>query len=102
MIDYIITGISVCITAVSTIIAIAKGKKAKSKTKSINLAKILQTIPNIITKAETLLGAGTGKAKLEFALKELKIACLEKNVEFDEQGFTEEIEKILETPQKKE
>lgn len=102
MVETIIQWSSVAITAVSIIIAVYKTIKTKNKQKIVELAKIVQTIPDIINEAEEVLGSGTGKAKLTYALNKLNIKCLQAGIEFDEQGLTEEIENVLSTPQKKE
>lgn len=102
MIEQIIKWGSLIVTTISIIIAFIKTIKTGKKEKIIKLAKIVKQIPDIINEAEELLGAGNGKAKLSYVLNKLNIKCLQFGIEFDEQGLTEEVEKILETPQKKE
>ena len=101
MIEQIATGCSIIITAISIITAITKSLKTNKNEKTVKLAKIVQTIPETINEAEELLGSGNGKAKLSYVLNKLNIKCLQVGIEFDENGLTEEVEKILETPQKK-
>ena len=112
MTEFIISGVSFLVTAATTIIAAIKGKKSKTKTKEakkqieeknklVKLAKIAQKIPCFISEAEEALGTGTGKAKLRYVLRELEIECLKANIEFQEEDLKVEIERILETPQKK-
>ena len=109
---------SLSITAITTIFAIIKYIQAKrcnckaketaeenEKLRKVNtLAKIIQKIPELISKAEKLFPTNGeikfGAQKLEYVLKELKILCMEEDIEYLETEFTYEIEKILETPQK--
>ena len=91
-----------CITTIAGfIIAVVQAVKTKNKSKLVELAKIVQKIPIYIEQAEQVLGAGTGKAKLQYVLNQLKVDCTMANIEYDEQGLTTEIENILKTPQKK-
>ena len=109
---------SLAITAVTTIFAIIKYLQAKKCSKSAKataeeneklrkvntLAKIIQQIPELVSKAEKLFPTTGetkfGPQKLEYVLKELQILCMEQNIEYQENEFTFEIEKILSTPQK--
>ena len=109
---------SLAITAVTTIFAIIKYLQAKRSSKSAKataeeneklrkvntLAKIIQQIPELVSKAEKLFPTTGetkfGPQKLEYVLKELQILCMEQNIEYQENEFTFEIEKILSTPQK--
>ena len=109
---------NLAITAVTTIFAFIKYFQAKKSSKSAKetakeneklrkvntLAKIIQQIPELVSKAERLFPTTGeikfGPQKLEYVLKELQILCMEANIEYQESEFTYEIEKILETPQK--
>lgn len=105
MTEFIISGVSFLVTAATTIIAAIKGKKSKTKAQKqnqlVSLAKIAQKIPGYISEAEEALGPGKGKAKLRYVMRELEIECIKANIEFQEENLKVEIEKILETPQKK-
>lgn len=105
MTEFIISGASFLVTAATAVIAAIKGKKNKTKAQKqnqlVSLAKIVQKIPSYISEAEEALGAGTGKAKLRYVLRELEIECLKVGIEFVEEQFKGEIESILKTPQKK-
>lgn len=109
---------SVAIAGISTLVAFIKVVQAKkssgkanataeenNKLRKVNtLAKIIQKIPELISKAEKLFPSNGeikfGPQKLEYVLKELQILCMEQDIEYQETEFTYEIEKILETPQK--
>lgn len=73
----------------------------KEKTKKLELARIIKQIPELVTDAEEYIGTGNGFAKLNYVLNKIHIMCIEKGLSFDEEGFEYEIEKVLETPQKK-
>ena len=118
MLEKIVNYASLGATAISTIIAFVKFAQAKTskrqvkattqeneKLRKVNtLAKIIQQIPELISKAEKLFPTTGetkfGPQKLEYVLKELQILCMQQNIEYQETEFTYEIEKILSTPQK--
>lgn len=118
MLEKIINYASLGATAVSTLIAFikfAQANKSKGiakaraeeikKLRKVNtLAKIVQQIPELVQKAEKLFPSTGetkfGPQKLEYVLRELKILCMEQDIEYQETEFTYEIEKILSTPQK--
>lgn len=118
MLEKIVNYASLGATAISTIIAFIKFAQAKSskrqvketteennKLRKVNtLAKIIQQIPELISKAEKLFPSTGdikfGPQKLEYVLRELQILCMQENIEYQETEFTYEIEKILCTPQK--
>lgn len=118
MLEKIYNYASLAITIITTVIAIVKLVQAKKSSgeaqtateeneklrKVLALAQIVQQIPSLISKAEELFPSTGeykfGPQKLEYVLKELQILCMEKNIEYQENALTYEIEKILETPQK--
>jgi len=73
-----------------------------SKTKKLELAKIVKLIPDFVRDAEHYIGSGNGFAKLNYVLNKLHILCIEKGLDFDEDAFTYEVENVLSTPTKKE
>lgn len=79
-----------------------KGRANKNLSEKVKLAQIVQKIPGYICQAEEILGPGTGIAKLNFVMNKLQIDCLTSAIQFDEQGLTQEVEKVLSAPQKKE
>ncbi|UPW36494.1 hypothetical protein [Peromfec virus RodF8_36] len=93
---------SLAVTAISIIIAIAQTIKKGKKEKTVELAKVVQKIPDFISEAEQIIGEGKGIAKLQYVLNKIQLQCQINNIDFEEKAFTEEVEKILETPQKKE
>ena len=78
----------------------SKTKKAK---KIVNLAKVVQRIPAHIKAAEELIGDGNGEKKLAVVMEKIKIDCLQLAVNYEDniEGLTQEVEKVLDTPQKK-
>lgn len=88
-------------TFVSIITIIIDKKKNKSE-KLVNLAKIVQKLPEFISEAEQIFGGGTGVAKVNYVLNKVQMNCIQNKVKYDESQFKGEIEKILSTPQKKE
>lgn len=101
MVEQITTISSVVITAVSIIIAVIQTIKKGKKCKSVELAKVVQKIPEYITEAEQIIGASKGVAKLQYVLNKIQLQCQINGINYTENQFKYEIEKILETPQKK-
>lgn len=118
MIENVTQWVSLAVTAVTTVTSIVLYFKSRSKAKTISdydselsaykntveLAKIVQKIPNIINKAEELFpttgDTKYGPAKLDYVLKEIQILCIKNSVEYVEDAFKYEVEQILSTPQK--
>lgn len=85
----------------------ATNQEELAKYKSfVELAKIVQKIPELVSRAERLFPSTDdtkyGPAKLEYVLKELQILCISNSVEYQEAALKYEIEKVLSTPQRKE
>lgn len=104
--------IYICLVAVSFAVSIAysiftriKSKRVETANKVLNdEAKrnaVLAKVSDHINKAEQLFGAGNGTAKKMFALSNAKMDALVANVVIDEDIISQEIEKILTTPQAK-
>lgn len=106
MSEIITTGTSLLITITTIIIAKIKGSKSsKEKTeaeKKVEITKIIQKLPFYIMESEEIFGAGTGKAKKQYVLNYIQIDCIKACIEYVEENWETEIEKILLTPQKKE
>ena len=87
------------------IIAYWKVKNAKSKEEKATLlneyASIIQKIPELIKNAEETVGSGNGALKKTLVLQQIQLLCAEKGLSFENEGFNQKIEEILETPQKK-
>ena len=94
--------VTCCITIVTSIIAVVNFFKSNKKTKTLKLAQILQKLPNIINQVEKLIGRGSGEVKRSLVLNQIQMLCLQNDIDFVEEDFIAEIEKILSTPQKKE
>lgn len=102
-IKLICTCIIIATTIISLIVTICKTKgKEEKQHKIIQLAQIVQKLPGIISGIEQAVGAGNGNIKLLLALNQAQIECNNAGVEYNEEQFKNEIEKILETPHKKE
>ena len=112
MVEQILEYAGIALSAIITIISSAiawrtkKGTTEKNKKleKVVELAKIVQKIPDLVIEAENLFPSKNeikyGNQKMTYVLKEIQLECIQKNVEFDKDAFKYEIEKILETPQK--
>ena len=90
--------VTAAIGAITTIITIIANNKKKNAQKMVELAKVVQKLPEFINEAETIFGSGTGTAKMAYVLNKVQMACMQNNVEFNENQFKVEIEKILNTP----
>lgn len=101
MIETITTISSVAVTAISIIIAIIQTIRKGKKCKSVELAKVVQKIPEYITEAEQIIGDKKGIAKLQYVLNKIQLQCQINGIDYKENEFKFEVEKILETPQKK-
>lgn len=97
-----IAGLSIII---NIIIFIKKQKTNKSLSSAIaenGCAEIFNKLPNFITEAEQIFGAGTGIAKLAYVLNKVQMECIKLNITYDEEATKKQIETILATPEKKE
>ena len=87
-------------TIISTILAVVGWLiTAVINKKKIKVARILKKLPEIINVCEA--SNCNGQTKLLIALKMVENECLHSNLKFIESQWQYEIEKILETPQKK-
>lgn len=105
MIETVTFWTTIATTAIGVITTIISIIISKSKTKSeklVQIAKIAQKLTGYIAEAETIFGAGTGTAKMAYALNKVQMDCLRSKVDYNEEQWKEEIENILTTPQKKE
>lgn len=88
-----------------TIATLNKKKNTKLK-KVVKLAQIVQKIPDYIEEAEKYYPSTEttkyGWAKLNHVLNKVHMDCIQMGIEYNESQIKGEIEKILETPQKKE
>lgn len=104
--EIITAGVSIIIAIATTIITTISSKKKNNQTananKKVEYAKIIQKLPDYIKEAEEIFGNGNGTAKKIFVLNTIQVDCLKANIEYLQENFEFEIEKILETPQKKE
>lgn len=90
--------ISQTITAVKQFKLARKNKTLQQK---LSLAQVLQQLPKRINEAEEAVGEKHGDLKKSLVLKETQIDCASRGLCFDMHGFSNEIENILDTPQKK-
>lgn len=74
--------------------------------KVVSTAQVCQKLPQIINDVEqsfpTIDGVKFGAMKKRLVMQEVKNECAERDIDFDEKGFSQEIENILSTPQTKE
>lgn len=99
-ISEIVSLVSACVFAVVTIIVnivtlLKKNKKA-------TVLQILANVPSYVSQAEQIFGSGNGQAKLQWVLTKIQIDSVKANVDISEDVVKEEIESVLQTPQKKE
>lgn len=96
---------SACVLAISQTLTAVKqiklAKRNKNLQQKLSLAQVLQQLPNSINKAEEIVGEKHGALKKSLVLKDAQIDCSARGLDFDLPGFSNEIEKILDTPQKK-
>lgn len=98
-----ITILAFATTVITGAIGIFKEKNKTKRLRKVNaLAKILQKLPQFIKESELLVGEGNGDIKNRLVLNQCQIECDNAGLEFNEDEFKAEIEKILETPTKKE
>lgn len=101
----LVINISVAIVAwvAALLNMIVEKNKTKKAKKIVNLAKVVQRIPAHIKAAEELIGDGNGEKKLAVVMEKIKIDCLQLAVDYESniEGLTQEVEKVLDTPQKK-
>lgn len=103
-INYITSIFAISSTAISTIMFILQKIKTSKKNELVELAKIVQKIPQFINEAEQIFKNENGKIKKNYVTKEIQNECLLKDIEYEtrKEQFENEIENILSTPQKKE
>ena len=80
---------------VNSLVLCKKNKKAK-------ILNIFANVPSYVSQAEQIFGPGNGKAKLQWVITKIQIDCVKANVEISEDAAAKEVERVLETPQKKE
>ena len=104
--QWIQLAISIVAIIATIVTAIIKVHNANTKTEKVRLinkyAQIIQQIPTIITDIETQVGAGNGALKKTLVLQKIQLLCAEMGIKYQNEEFSTEVEKILETPQKKE
>lgn len=96
-------GVAIVAWVAALLNMIVEKSKTKKAKKIVNLAKVVQKIPAHIKAAEELIGDGNGEKKLAVVMEKIKIDCLQLAVDYESniEGLTQEVEKVLETPQKK-
>lgn len=79
------------------------GKRNRALADLVDIAAIVQKIPDYVNQAESMFGAERGAAKLSYVLQCLQLACLESGVSFEayREELSNEVEAVLSTPQKK-
>lgn len=93
---------STAIGIIGYVISIILNKKKNKADKLVDLAQIIEKLPEFITEAEKIFGSGNGTAKLAYVLNKVQIECLKNKIEYNEEEIRLKVEEILKTPQKKE
>lgn len=96
--------ISGAITLILIIISILTIILDKQLTTADKLAKIKSILPDIILKVENVFGSGNGDLKKEYALVETQKQCIAQKLKLTPkliEELSQDIERILKTPQKK-
>ena len=86
--------LSVLITIASIIYSIVILKKS-GNTKGIK--QLYTLIPELVTEAEQMFGAGNGQAKLNYVLTKLRVYALEHSIKVDSVDLTNQIESVVTT-----
>lgn len=66
-----------------------KKKNAKA------IQNVLSDVPELVTKAESLFGAGHGADKLQWVLTQLRLIAIEHHATVSQEELTAEIEKVV-------
>lgn len=90
--NIVFVAISIVALAISTIIAIVKGKRSG---KSLSLITIFEKIPYYISEAEQLFGSGKGAYKLNYVLMQIKMMAMQNNIVIDEEQIKNDINAIV-------
>lgn len=93
--------VTISSSIITTILSIFSNSQKNKKEKIVQLAKIVQKLPDYIKQSEEMFGAGKGRVKKQYVLNEVRNECLLNEIDYKENEFSEEVEKILDTPQKK-
>lgn len=97
IVGYVLAIVAFCWTIISEL-------KSRKITKSDALKTIINKIPEFVAEAEKIFGSKTGLAKNRYALNLAQTECIKSNILLTENitnQLSSQIEKILETPQKK-
>lgn len=90
------------IAAIFSFIKQMKVSKDNKKVRNlVKTAQVLQKLPDMISQAEDKVGKGNGELKKTLVMQQVEIEAQDKGIKFEYPAFSEEIERILETPQKK-
>lgn len=71
------------------------------KNKKARTLEILANVTDYVKQAETIFGTGNGTAKLQWVLTKVQIDCVKNNLKITDAEISNEVEKVLETPEKK-
>lgn len=71
------------------------------KNKKARTLEILANVTDYVKQAETIFGTGNGTAKLQWVLTKVQIDCVKNNLKITDEEISNEVEKVLETPEKK-
>lgn len=103
--DFIKSNVQILVNGaylIMAIILLARKKKLSKSEILTGLEPIMEQLPEWIKDAEECLGQKTGLTKLVYVLQKCMMECDKKGIEYNEKFWKEKIEKILDTPEKKE
>lgn len=90
--------ISIITTLLSVFLAVRNVLTANKSKRNTHLFEVVSKIPDFVTEAEQLFGAGMGSAKLSYVLRLIECACIQTGVAYDRSIFSAEVERVLHTP----
>ena len=94
ILDYGVTIISILATIVLFVIYIIKAHRS-GNTKG--LLAIYSQIPQLVSKAEQIFGAGNGVAKLNYVLTELRFYAMQHGINITQQELEQQVENVVTT-----
>lgn len=94
--------ISICVPAVVALASIIVNIVTLAKKgKKTSILSILAHVPDYVSQAESIFGAGNGQAKLQWVLTKVQIDAVKANADISDEQIKESVENVLATPQKK-
>lgn len=92
IIKYVCLAVSIALAVISWIVAFVKAKRTGNKQGILDL---FEQIPKLVEKAEMLFGSGTGTAKLNYVLTELRLFAFENHIKVDKEQLEQQVENVV-------